>query len=146
MPFDIEAYVPKVKPGAYQAVCTQCDKKPAKDGSGDFRVWEFTLRDGTGRTVNASSSLSTTQKSKGGKWLAALLGHAPQVGETVEPVGKPCTIIVELNDDGYERVAMVTAPGDAPAQSPVKPMYEGMEQDEASPEKGDKKEVGDLPF
>jgi hypothetical protein len=117
MPFEITAYVPRVVPGAYQAVCTQCDTKAAKDGSGEFRVWEFTLRDGTGRTVGATSSLSTTQKSKGGKWLTALLGHAPQVGEIVDPIGKPCTILVELSDDGYEKVAYVTAPEQAAPHS-----------------------------
>lgn len=121
MPFEITAYTPTVKPGAYQAVVTSVETRAAKDGSGDFRVWEFTLKDGTGRTVSASSSMSTSPKSKAGKWLAALLGAAPKVGQTVEPVGQPCTIIVELNDDGYERVAMVTAPEGGSTVSPVKP-------------------------
>lgn len=146
MPFEITAYVPSVAPGVYQAVCTSVEKRAAKDGSGDFRVWEFTLRDGTGRTVSASSSMSTTPKSKAGKWLTTLIGHAPAVGETVEPVGKPCTIVVELNEDGYERIAAVSAPSEAAPASPVKPMHEGMGEDEPQkiPEGGNVPD--ELPF
>lgn len=150
MPFEIKAYVANVKPGVYQAVCTGVETRSAKDGSGDFRVWEFTLRDGTGRTVSASSSMSTTPKSKGGKWLAGLLGKAPQVGQTVEPVGQACTIVVELNDDGYERVIAVTAPADAATPSPVKPAdvdNGGFADLEADPPKAPSQEApGDLPF
>ena len=145
MPFEVTAYVPSVQPGAYQAVCTAVEQKTAKDGSGDFRVWEFTLRDGSGRTVTSSSSILTTPGSKGGKWLAALLGHVPAVGETVEPVGKPCTIIVELNDAGYERVAMVTVPADAAPVSPVKPA-EKDEPVDKTPENASKADPDELPF
>lgn len=145
MPITGTAYVPKVAPGVYQATCTDAREKAAtKDPTNIFRIWEFTLRDGSGRTVGATSSLSTTAKSKGGKWIAALRGGRPlEVGETFEPIGQACTIVVALNDDGYEFVETVAAPQDAPAVSPVKPaqVYEGMENDESQ-----KPAVADLPF
>lgn len=123
MPITVSAYVPNVAPGAYQAVCTNVEDKAARDDpSNVFRVWEFTLRDGSGRTVSASSSLATTPKSKGGKWLAALIGRVPEVGEVIDPIGKACTIVVAIKDTtGYEYVETVAAPMQAPAQSPVRP-------------------------
>ena len=124
MPIAIAGYVPSVKPGAYQAVCTDVVTKTAKADGSEFRVWTFSLTDGSGRTVGASSSLSTSPKSKGGKWIAALLGRIPTEGESVEPVGRACTILVELSDDGYERVTAVTAPSEPAAKSPVKPLVE----------------------
>jgi len=126
MPIEVTAYIPNIAPGAYQAVCTDVQEKAAKDDpSNIFRVWEFTLGDGTGRTVRASSSLATTPKSKGGKWITALIGHTPRVGESVEPIGRPCTIIVAIKDTtGYEYVETV-APATGPAVvSPVRPLVE----------------------
>jgi len=143
MPFQVTAYTPNVKPGAYQAVCTGVTEKAAKDDpSNIFRVWDFTLRDGTGRTISGSSSLATSPKSKGGKWLAALLGRAPAVGETVEPVGQACTIIVALKETtGYEYVETVAPPTEAPATSPVKPLT--ATETPATPAS---EPLGDLPF
>lgn len=119
MPFTVTAYIPSVKPGAYQAVCTSVEEKVSKkDPTNIFRVWEFMLTDGSQRSVGATSSLATTPKSKGGKWVAALIGHVPAVGETVEVEGKRCTIIVALNDDGYEYVEMVAAPENTAGVNP----------------------------
>ena len=145
-PITVRAYVPTVQPGVYQAVCTDVQEKAAKDDPANiFRTWEFTLRDGSGRTVGASSSIQTTPKSKGGKWLAALLGRVPAVDETVDPVGKPCTIIVAIKDTtGYEYVETVAPSQEAAAASPVRPVYEGMEQDEPVAEKP--VATPDLPF
>lgn len=107
MPITVAAYTPSIAPGPYQATCTGLAEKATKDGA-TFRVWEFTLDDG--RTTSGASSLSTSPKSKGGKWLTALLGRQPEAGETVEPVGRRCTIIIELDDSGYERVTTVAPP------------------------------------
>jgi hypothetical protein len=105
MPFTVTAYIPSIKPGAYQATLTDTEEKASrKDPTNTFRVWHFQLNDGSLRTVDGSSSLATSPKSKGGKWLAAILGKTPDVGETVAPEGKSCTISVILDDNGYERV------------------------------------------
>lgn len=121
MPIEVAAYTPTVAPGPHQATCTGVVEKAAKaDPTNLFRVWEFTLDDG--RTTSGSSSLSTSPKSKGGKWLAALLGRVPEPGESVEPVGRRCTIIVELDDNGYEKVTTVAPAESRGRTSPVKPM------------------------
>lgn len=123
MPFQVQGYTPSVPAGSYQAICTSVSEKAAKDDPTNvFLVWEFTLRDGTGRTVGATSNRQTTGKTKGAKWLTALLGKAPEIGELVEPVGKPCTILVAVKDTtGYEFVEMVAAPEQPAPRSPVKP-------------------------
>ena len=111
MPITVAAYTPSIAPGPYQATCTGLTEKATKDGN-TFRVWEFTLDDG--RSTSGASSLSTSPKSKGGKWLTALIGRQAEAGETVEPVGRRCTIIIELDDNGYERVTTVAPPEAAP--------------------------------
>ncbi len=112
MPFTATAYIPSIKPGPYQAVCTEVeDKVNPKDTTQEFRVWHFQLSDGSLRTIDGTSSLATSPKSKGGKWAAALIGHQPEAGELVEPEGKPCTIIVAIKETtGYEYVETVAPP------------------------------------
>ena len=112
MPITGTAYTPAVAPATYQARVTKCDEfAPPKDPTNVFRTWEFTLTDGTGRTVKGSSSLSTSPKSKGGKWINALIGHYLADGETVELVGLPCTILVSIPDGKeYEQVEAVAPP------------------------------------
>lgn len=153
MPITVKAYVPTVAPGVYQAICTDVQEKAAKDDpTNTFRTWQFTLRDGSGRTVGSTSSIQTTPKSKGGKWLAALMGRPVEVDEIVEPVGRPCTIIVAIKDTtGYEYVETVAPPQDAAPPSPVKPVqvYEGMEANETNGPPADKtvaQTVEELPF
>ena len=111
MPFEVKGYIPSIKPGAYQAVVLSVEERsPKADPTNVFRVWNFQLTDGSLRTVDGSSSLSTSPKSKAGKWLAAL-GINPVEGQTVEPEGKPCTIIVAIKDaTGYEYVETVAPP------------------------------------
>lgn len=140
MPITVAAYTPSIAPGPYQATCTGLAEKATKDGA-TFRVWEFTLDDG--RSTSGASSLSTSPKSKGGKWLTTLLGRQPEAGETVEPVGKRCTIIIELDDNGYERVTAVAPPESKGARSPVKPLQEATQKaaDQHALQEGD-----DLPF
>jgi hypothetical protein len=88
--------------------------------------------------------MQTTPGSKAGKWLTAMIGHVPAVGEHVEPIGKACTIIVSLKaTSGYEYVETVAAPEIAPASSPVRPLQEATDRAEAihAAQEGD-----DLPF
>ena len=138
MPITVAAYTPTVAPGPYQATCTDVVEKATKDGN-TFRVWEFTTD--SGQNVSGASSLSTSPKSKGGKWLAALLGRQPEAGETVDPVNKRCTIIVELDDNGYEKVTTV-APAEAVSPKRRQPVAESVTQDEAAKQLHD----DDLPF
>jgi len=82
-------------------------------------VWHFQLTDGSLRTVDGSSSLYTSSKSKGGKWIAALIGHYAADDEMIAPEGKPCQVAVMLNDEGYEYVESVLPPVVAPPATPT---------------------------
>jgi hypothetical protein len=125
MPFEVKGYIPSVPPGAYQATCVSVEERsPKADPDNVFRVWEFQLTDGSLRTVDGSSSLSTSPKSKAGKWLAAM-GITPVEGQMVEPEGKACTIVVAIKETtGYEYVETVAPPApqatsSVPAAVPV---------------------------
>jgi hypothetical protein len=138
MPFTVQSYIPSVKPGAYQAVCTDVEEKAARsDPSNIFRVWHFQLTDGSQRMIDGTSSLATSPKSKGGKWVAALIGHAPAVGEEVAPEGRPCTIIVAINDAGYEYVETVAAPAVAPIADSLREATDRAERNHAIQEEPD---------
>jgi hypothetical protein len=119
-PIHITRYTPNVQPGTYPAVVTDCSTRQAKDGGGEFRVWEFTLADDSGRTVSATSSMQTSPKSKAGKWIAAMIGRVPDPEEDIEVVGLPCTVSVILNDDGFERVETVIARAAPAPRRPTK--------------------------
>ena len=144
MPFTATAYIPSIKPGAYQAICTGVEERSSKaDPTNVFRVWAFQLTDGSLRTIDGSSSLATSPKSKGGKWAAALIGHMPEPGEIVEPEGRPCTIIVAIKETtGYEYVETV-----APAASPMGlPAATDKAAAIHARQEGDTDPTGDLPF
>jgi hypothetical protein len=107
--------------GTYPAVLTAL-RTESSAAFGDFRAWDFTLSEG--QTVGGASSMNTGRKSKGGKWIAALLGRQPDKGETVTIIGKPCLVVVEENDDGWPKVTNVLPPmasnsTPAPAEVPL---------------------------
>jgi hypothetical protein len=112
-----------IPPSTYPAVLTGIVTKHSTKYDNDFRVWTFRLDNGS--VVDGSSSMNTGRKSKGGKWIAALLGRQPEKGEKVakELFGKHCFVVVDDNDDGWPEVidvfplvASTSAP--APAESP----------------------------
>ena len=73
-------------------------------------MWKF-LADvaGTLLPVEGISSENTGTKTKSYEWLTALLGAAPQVGETIaDPVGRKCIVTVGQKN-GYPRVEAVEA-------------------------------------
>lgn len=74
---------------------------------GEFRAWDFKLESGS--IVGGASSMSTGSKSKGGKWIAAILGRKPEKGEKVELVGRPCLVHV-YDKDGWPAVDAVLPP------------------------------------
>ena len=114
MTFEVTEHIPEVPAGTYPAVITDIQVKASKADGSEFRVWTFTLADGSGRTITGASSMQSTPKSKAGKWVAAIIGRVPTVGEKIELVGRHCVISVEINDDGYEKVTGVMAPITAP--------------------------------
>jgi hypothetical protein len=110
-----------IPPGTYPATLAGYRIEHSVKFDNDFRVWEFTLSEG--HKVDGSTSLNTGKKSKGGKWIAALLGRQPDKGDKVTLIGKPCLVVVEENDDGWPKVTNVLPPmastsAPAPAESP----------------------------
>lgn len=149
MPFEVKGYIPSVKPGAYPATLLSTEERsPAKDPTNVFRVWEFMISDGSQRTVDGSSSLASSPKSKGGKWLRAILGREPIEGEVVSPEGLPCTIIVAIKETtGYEYVETVAAATTTPAEAPQAPVAVGVAPEATEGNTTPEMDTGDdLPF
>ena len=127
---EVTAYT-GIGPGASDINVTECKVMQSKAG-GDYLRWEFT--DAQGKTASANSSVEMTPGNKTGKWFAALTGKPTEVEQSRdlrEVIGKPGTIMVELNAEGYPKVLALTG-RQSSVKSPVKPMHEGMEQDEPS--------------
>lgn len=99
-----------VPSGKYKASLTSVERKEGGNFSGEFLVWTF-LADVAGELLPCEGVTSTnqTQKGKAYKWLTALLGREPAVGESLDPpVGNQCIVEV-VQKDGYPRVDNVTA-------------------------------------
>jgi hypothetical protein len=116
--------------GTYPATLTAISTRTSAKFEGEFRVWTFTLDSGS--VVDGNSSMSTNSKSKGGRWLAALLGRVPAKGETVNPIGRPCLVHVAENGSGWPSVDAVLppmAPNTHGFKEPIQ-MHEGMGDDD----------------
>lgn len=105
MPFTIDA--PKganIPEGTYKSQLLKVET-----GNGQFgpqRKW-FWLVDvnGAGEELSVLSSMNTSPGSKAYKWLTALLGRAPVVGESFEdPTGKTVMLNIGPNDKGYPTI------------------------------------------
>lgn len=91
------------------------------DGEMRKRVrWDFapddagSQDDGAPVIVTGWSSTSTGEKSTARRWLAALLGADGIANgrrlRRPDLIGKTCRIVVEHDDNGYPKVALVLAP------------------------------------
>jgi len=103
-----------IPPGTYPGTLTGLDIKHSDKFDNDFRVWTFTLD--TGSVVEGSSSMSTNSKSKGGRWIAGMLGRVPAKGESVSLLGVRCLVQVIVGEDGWPKVEAVIAEPSQPAQ------------------------------
>ncbi len=98
-----------IGPGIHEVNVTALDIKTAKAG-GDYLRWEFT--DAKGKTTSANSSIEMTPGNKTGKWFAALTGKPTEVDQSralTEVIGRPASIVVELNPEGFPKVIALTA-------------------------------------
>ena len=93
--------------GTYPAILTGLNVKHSDKFDSDFRVFTFTLANGT--VVEGSASMRTNPKSKGGRWIAALLGRKPAEGEKVSVIGRACLVTV-VEADGWPKVDAVMPP------------------------------------
>lgn len=93
--------------GTYPAVLHSTETKTS-DAYGDFRAWDFALENGS--IVGGASSMNTGKKSKGGRWIAALLGRVPEAKEEVNLIGRACLIVVGEDGNGWPKVLEVLPP------------------------------------
>jgi hypothetical protein len=94
-----------VPEGIYPAKLDTIEVRPGVKYEGDFRIWTFTLDNGS--SVSGTSSVATSSRSKSYEWIRALLGRKPEKGEKVTLAGLPCQVRVEHDDDGWPRVTDV---------------------------------------
>ena len=109
MPFEIAAGNKGIAPGTYKATLTEVSIKESE--TGQYRLWDF-LADVNGELVPVSgtSSTNTGPKSKSFQWLTALIGRAPQAGETIEdPIGKMVLLTISQKDNGFPKIDLLTA-------------------------------------
>jgi hypothetical protein len=111
--------------GTYPATVKSIETKTSvkflteQNPKGEFRAWDFTLENGS--VVGGASSMNTGSMSKGGRWIAAILGRKPEKGEKVNVIGKPCVVQVIENADGWPKVDAVLPPmktNNAPSPAP----------------------------
>lgn len=105
--------------GFYPATLTGLEIKESE--TGEYRRWIFSVEH-DGETVEqyANSSLALGPRAKSHAWATALLSRKPQPGETVELIGRKCTLQIEADEEsGYSRVAAVLPLMQQPSSSTV---------------------------
>jgi hypothetical protein len=114
-----------IPPGTHPGTLTGIEVKHSDKFNSDFRVWKFTLDNGS--VVEGTTSMFTNPKSKGGRWLSALVGGKVTTGQSVEPIGKRALVVVEIGPDEWPRVqAVVAEPSTTPQNAPGAPAAPGV--------------------
>lgn len=115
----ITSGAPQVDPGVYLATLVSVSEPrtvtatrgPKAGQDVDLRDWEFALEDGT--PVRGSTSTASGPKSKMYSWITALLGGVPPtVNSTIQLnqlIGREVHITVEVDPEGWSRIANVSA-------------------------------------
>jgi hypothetical protein len=120
-----------IPPGTYPGALTGTTVRHSDKFDSDFRVWTFQLDSGS--VVEGSSSMHTSSRSKGGRWIAALLGRVPEKGEKPTLIGCRALVSVILGDDGWPKVGEVIAePRQSAQDAPRRPLAANTEP-KASP-------------
>lgn len=97
-------------PGPHDVTVTGVEVKAARVTGAPYLQWEFT--DAEGNTTKTNTSTDFTPGNKTGRWYSALTGRTIVVGETYDTddlIGKPASIYIELNAEGYTKVISVNA-------------------------------------
>jgi hypothetical protein len=97
--------------GIYPAVVDRIEVMHSKVYDSDFRAWTFRIatpgEPGKQSEVSGSTSMATSSKSKGGKWIKTLLGRKPEKDERIKLSGLACQVRVEEGEDGWPKVTDV---------------------------------------
>jgi hypothetical protein len=96
--------------GVYPAVLRAIED--GENDNGPYRRWTFDVLapDGVTHELRAFSTTAGGPRSKAYKWATVLLGHKPPVGEPVDVTGKACRVVLNVNEDGYNRVGDLLPP------------------------------------
>lgn len=113
MTLDVTAFT-GLGEGQHDVVVTSVTVKTAKAG-GEYLRWEFADHDG--KTTSDNTSKEITPGNKTGKRFATLTGVPTVVGtprHITEVIGKPCTIEIEINPEGYPKITNLMGRAKAP--------------------------------
>lgn len=97
-------------PDIYDARVMSIEVKQAKAG-GDYLRIVFAAEEGG--EISGNTAYSITPGNKTGRWYTAITGTPIVEGtryDLDDLLGKRCRIVVELNPEGYPKVASVTGP------------------------------------
>ena len=96
--------------GVYAATVRAIEE--GENDNGPYRRWTFDViaLDGVTHELRAFSTTAGGPRSKAYKWASVLLGHRPPVGEPVDVTGKACRVVLNVNEDGYNRVGDLLPP------------------------------------
>ncbi len=112
----MEGGSPILDPGTYAVMCTDIREDELPDSPYDPRIYRVTVEttevmgsDGRGVELSAITSRMLTPNSKLTRWVNALLGHIPAIGEEIDLeqiVGKHCLalLVLKKGTDGREWV------------------------------------------
>lgn len=120
-----------IPPGTYEAELEEIETLNSAQ-FGDFRKWRFVLNQ-NGSMVDGATSMSTNVKSKGGRWMIAILGRVPARGESLRNLllGGSCLVQVIEDSDGWPKVENVLPPmaagsPTAKTEAPLTPVAVGV--------------------
>jgi hypothetical protein len=133
-----------IPPGTYPGKLVSIVTKQSAQ-FGDFRAWDFELDSGS--VVGGGTSMAMSSRSKGGQWAVALLGRLPETGEKIGQalMGRPCLVVVGLNDNGWPKVTAVLPPLGV-QDAPGAPIYAAVAPEPTPPVNRAPATSDDLPF
>jgi hypothetical protein len=116
--------IPKAQPATYPAMLVGIEPFVINEGTPEAKTlirWAFSLDDEIDPETNSTlildgvTSTATGPKSKMRPWVTALLGRSLDEAVTLsalkaQAVGRPCLVVVDINDDGYSKVFNVIPP------------------------------------
>lgn len=105
MPWNAQMQDPvtTVPEGEYSAVLTAVDEQPAMHGP--VNKYEFRLEGSEeidGRKVTGLTSTVMAENTKKGRWIAALVGRVPDIGEKIserDVLNNPCRVVIAHKTD-----------------------------------------------
>ena len=144
MPIHIEKTTSDITLGTHPAKVKSVGVRDSAEDDSQFRVWDFELADG--KVVGATSSMATSQKSKAGKWIAAIIGRVPEADEDITVEGMDCIVEVAENKNGWPTVANVLAPLRGPKKASGAPIAPIVDVDTTTTSAGPQDPSDALPF